>query len=378
MKIVIAPNALKGSLTAVEAAHTMAEGVFNISDDFETVKVPVADGGDGLVDVCIENLNGEKISVLVKDPLFREITAVYCWLADKKTAVVEMANTSGLVLLEKKEQNPLKTTTFGTGELIRHALDAGAKKIIVGVGGSATTDGGIGMAAALGVKFLDQNNKEIIPAGENLICVTKIDISGLDQRIKNTDIEIVCDVDNTLSGEHGAARVYGPQKGADAESVELLEKGLKNLADIIQKQLGIDVLKLKGGGAAGGLGAGLYAFLNGKLKRGVDVVLDMVGLDAKLKGASLVLTSEGQIDNQTAFGKAPSGVAERAKKSGIPCIAIAGGINGDISELHKIGIDAVFSLCPKPMSLSEAMDSSAELLKNATEQAVRSFVCGRK
>ena len=244
----------------------------------------------------------------------------------------------------------------------------------MGIGGSATNDGGVGMAAALGMRFLDAAGNAVAPIGGALGQIRRIDPSGLDPRLATVRCEAICDVDNPLLGPRGAAQVYGPQKGASPAQVEELEAGLAHLADVIAADLGLDVRDLPGAGAAGGLGAGLHAFLGAELRRGVDLVLDLVGLDDQLAGADLVITAEGQIDYQTAFGKAPAGVAQRAKAQGIPCLAIAGGIGERITDLHRIGIDAVFSLCPGPISLEQAMEAGSTLLQAATEQVVRCFL----
>jgi len=286
---------------------------------------------------------------------------------------VEMAVASGLALLTPQQRNPSLTTTYGTGELIRAALDLGVRHIVVGIGGSATNDGGIGMATALGMRFLDVAGKPVAPVGGALGQIHRIDASGLDPRLARLRCEAICDVDNPLLGARGAAHVYGPQKGASPAQVEELDAGLAHLADVIAADLGLDVRDLPGAGAAGGLGAGLHAFLGAELRRGVDLVLDLVGLDAHLTGADLVITAEGQIDFQTAFGKAPAGVAQRARLQGIPCMAIAGGIGERITDLHHIGIDAVFSLCHGPMTLKQAMEDGPSLLQAATEQVVRCF-----
>ncbi len=375
MKIVTAPNAFKGSLTATDAAQAMEAGIRKVLPDAEVLQVPVADGGDGLVDVAIEALGGEKRSLEVKGPRNSPLVADFCYVESKNLVTVEMALASGLALLPEDLQDPTLTTTYGTGELIKAGLELGVKEIHVGIGGSATTDGGIGMAQALGVRFLDQDGKELPGIGASLAAIDKIDLSGLDPRIQKTTIKAVCDVDNPLYGPQGAAVVYGPQKGATPEQVEELDNGLKNLAVVIRKDLGKDVASLPGGGAAGGLGAGLFAFLNAELCKGIDLIFDLVSLPEKLTGADLVLTGEGQIDFQTVFGKAPGGVGAAAKAQGIPCIAIAGSVGRDLGELHDIGITAVFSLCPGPMTLEESMRLSRENIARVTEQAIRAFLC---
>lgn len=373
VKIVLAPNAFKGGLTAMQAASAMEQGIRSAFPEADIRKVPVADGGDGLAEVLSDALEGEARVARVRGPLGQPLRATLYHVPAQRLAVVEMAAASGLALLAPHERNPTLTTTFGTGELIRAALDLGVRHVVVGIGGSATNDGGVGMAAALGMRFLDAARNDVAPIGAALGQIRRIDTSGLDPRLATLCCEAICDVDNPLLGPRGAARVYGPQKGASPAQVEELEAGLAQLADVIATDLGLDVREMPGAGAAGGLGAGLHAFLGAKLRRGVDLVLDMVGLDEQLLGADLVITAEGQIDYQTAFGKAPAGVAQRARAQGVPCLAIAGGIGECISDLHPLGIDAVFSLCPGPISLEQAMEDGPALLRAATEQVVRCF-----
>lgn len=378
MKIILAPNAFKGSMSAMQAALAMRQGVRAAFPRAEVVAVPVADGGDGLASVLIDALGGEAHVVTVRGPLGEPVQATLCLVPTMGLAAVEMATASGLALLAPQERDPTCTTTYGTGELIRAALDLGARRIAIGIGGSATNDGGIGMAAALGVRFLDAAGVTVAPVGGALGQIRRIDLGGLDPRLAGLRCEAICDVDNPLLGPRGAAQVYGPQKGGTPAQVEALDAGLAHLADLIQADLGLDVRHLPGAGAAGGLGAGLRAFLGAELRRGVDLVLDLVGLDVALPGADLVITGEGQIDFQTTFGKAPAGVAERAKARGIPCVAIAGGIGERRSDLSSIGIDAVFSLCSGPMSLEQAIQGGPVLLAAATEQVVRCFFRGRR
>lgn len=378
MKIVIAPNALKGCLTAAEAAGALARGVARASPDSAIVPVPVADGGDGLTEVLVSALHGVERTALVTGPLGDPASASFCYVPARQLAAIEMATASGLALLTKERLNPLLTTTRGAGELIKAALDLGVSHLIIGIGGSATNDGGIGMAAALGARFLDENGHSVEPVGGALATIQHIDLSGLDPRLAGVRIEAICDVDNPLLGERGAAQVYAPQKGATPEQVRILDAGLAQLAAVIERDLGLDVRDLPGAGAAGGLGAGLKAFLKAELRRGVDLVLDLVGLDEQLRGADLVLTAEGQIDFQTAFGKAPAGVAERARAHGVPCIAIAGSVGSGLAALHDLGINAVFSLCPGPVSLEQAMASGGDYLATVAEQAVCAFLAGRR
>lgn len=378
MKIVVAPNAFKDSMTAEEACKAIAEGILRVAPDAVIALVHIADGGDGLHDVIKAVFGGEEHSVEVTGPLAKRVNTGFLYLPDSKTAVLEMARASGLALLGNDDRNALTTTTLGTGELALAAIEAGATKILVGIGGSATNDGGVGFAQALGVKFLDDAGKPVRPIGEDLAKIRTIDMSGLKFKPASIAWEAVCDVDNPLTGPRGASAVFGPQKGATAEDVVFLDAGLANLALRVKECLGKDLADMPGAGAAGGLGFGLAAFVGAELRPGVDVVLDMVDIDKELKDADLAITAEGRIDFQTAFGKGPAGVGARAKKYGVPCLALAGGLQGDFSNLHEIGIDACFTLCPGPMTLVDAIRDGKTLLANATEQAFRVFLAGRK
>jgi len=376
LKILIAPNAFKDSLSGLEVAQAMAKGVQAVSPDADIELMPVADGGDGLIEIVLDAFNGQKQIVEVNDPLGRSVDAAFCYLPSQKLAIIEMAEASGLRLLTPTERNPLKTSTYGTGQLIKAALDLGTEKILVGLGGSATNDGGIGMANALGISFLDKNSKELPPTGAHLNLITDIDLSKIDQRIEKTKFEAICDVSNPLVGKDGAAHVYGPQKGASPKQVEELDQGLKNLANIIQQKTNVNVRDLKSGGAAGGLGMGLKVFLDADLRPGVDIVLDLLNLDSALEDADLVLTGEGQIDWQTAFGKAPAGVALRAKKHNIPCLAVAGSVGKNIEELYEVGFTAIFSICPGPVTLKDALENAFQNVSTTTEQVVRAYLSG--
>ncbi len=377
MKVVLAPNALKGCLTAARAADAMARGVVRACPTAEIALAPVADGGDGLAEVLADALRGETRTATVTGPHGDPTQASFRHVPTRQLAVIEMAAASGLALLPRDRLDPTLTTTLGVGELIAAALDLGASHLIVGIGGSATNEGGVGMATALGARFLDVDGAPVKPVGGALAAIRRIDPSGLDPRLAGVRVEAICDVDNPLLGERGAAWVYGPQKGATPAQVRELDDGLANLAAVIERDLGLDVRGLPGAGAAGGLGAGLRAFLGAELRRGVDVVLDLVGLNDHLCGADLVLTAEGRIDAQTAFGKAPAGVAERARARGVPCIAIAGGIGDGLESLHALGVSAVFSLCPGPVSLKQALAAGDDYLAAVTEQVVRAFLAGR-
>ncbi|MCC8165227.1 MAG: glycerate kinase [Planctomycetes bacterium] len=378
MKIVVAPNAFKDSMTTAEACQAIEEGIKRVEPTATTVCVHVADGGDGLHDVFKQTFPGDVVRRTVTGPLFDQVEAEYFFMPETRTAVVEMARASGIALLKSEQRDARTTTTRGTGELAFAAIEAGAEKVLVGLGGSATNDGGMGFAEALGVRFLDDAGQPVRPVGDDLGKVATIDLSGLKFDPAIITWEGVCDVDNPLTGDRGAAAVFGPQKGASPDDVRYLDDGLANLAKRYQEATGKDCSAIPGTGAAGGLGFGLVAFVNAELRAGVDVVLDMVGIDRELDGADLAITAEGRIDFQTAFGKGPAGVGARAKKHGVPCIAFAGGLLGDFSNLHDIGIDACFSLCPGPMSLEEAIRDGAKLLANATEQAFRAFLAGRR
>jgi len=378
MKIVIAPNAFKGSLDGFEAADAIKTGIERIGKSIDVVSMPVADGGDGLVDVLTPALGGVIKTGMVKGPVFEKVEARFGLVAESGIGIVEMAKASGLELLSYEQRSAVITTTFGTGQLVGFCLDQKVEKIIIGLGGSATCDGGIGAAAALGYRFLDKYDQEIVPIGENLIQICSIDADCVDERIKHVNIEAVCDVANPLFGKTGASFVYSPQKGADREEVKLLDDGLQNLAAVVKKDLGVDVSSLAGGGAAGGLGAGVHAFFGARLRKGIEVVIDIIGLHGEITDADLVITGEGQIDSQTKYDKAPAGVADAAQKAGVPCIALCGSFAGNIGDLHSLGINAVFSICREPLSLGEAMANARLLLADTAEQAVRLFMCRKK
>lgn len=376
MKIIIAPDSFKGSLTASQVADAIERGFKRIFSNAHYQKVPMADGGEGTVQSLVDATGGQILIQSVTDPLGNKIEAKYGILGDGKTAVIEMAAASGLPLVPKEKRNPMVTTTYGTGELIKAALDKGCKKVIIGIGGSATNDGGGGMAQALGAKLLDAKGKRISFGGNGLAHLTKIDVSELDPRVKQTEVIVACDVDNPLTGERGAARIYGPQKGATPDMVELLNKYLERYAEIVKRDLKKDVKEVPGAGAAGGLGAGLIAFLNAKLRRGIEIVIEASKLDEKLKNADLVITGEGEVNHQTVFGKTPIGVAKLSKQYGISTIAIAGGISPGAEGVYEAGIDAIISIAPGPISLEEAMNRAEELVASAAERAARMIKVG--
>ncbi len=371
MKVCIAPDSFKESLTAAEAGRAIELGVLKAFPEAQTVVVPMADGGEGTVQALVDATGGRFVEEVVTDPLGGEVRARYGILGGGEAAVIEMAAASGLPLVPPGRRNPLLTTTFGTGQLIRSALDLGARRIIVGIGGSATVDAGVGMAQALGARFLEEEGAEVGFGGGELGKVRRIDLSGLDRRIAQTKIEVACDVTNPLTGPEGAAAVYGPQKGATPEMVAALGENLQHAAGLMKVQLGKDVEKLPGAGAAGGLGAGLVGFLGATLRPGVEIVVEAVGLREKMKGCQLVITGEGRLDEQSAFGKTVDGVARVAEKLGIPAVAIAGSLGSGCEKVLERGIVAYFATMREPSSMDEAIERSAELLEEAAEQVVR-------
>ncbi len=375
IKVVCAPDSFKGSISAVDAALAMEEGVKKYLPSAIVEKIPLSDGGEGLVETLLASAGGTSQVIKVTDPLGEPIWSEYGILNDKKTAVMEMAAASGLPLIPREKRNPLKTTTTGTGELVKNALDKGCSRIIMGIGGSATNDGGMGMASALGIRIFDAEGNLLAGKGEDLIKIKRIDLEELDPRIKKVKIQVACDVNNPLTGPEGAARVYGPQKGASEEMVEVLERGLKNLAEIIKKQYNLDVEDVPGAGAAGGLGAALLAFFGGELQPGTDLVLQAVSFSERIEGAQLILTGEGKLDKQTAHGKVIAGVSREAGKKGIPVVALAGTIE-DAEYLHdKLELNAYYPIVNRPMSLDEAVENAFDLIREAAQQVVRIFFC---
>jgi glycerate kinase len=378
MKVVIAPQSFKGSISALDAARAMEEGVRRVVSDVETVLVPVADGGDGTLETLVEATGGDIRSATVTGPIGKAVTAEWGALGDGETAMIEMARTSGLAILTLDERDPLRATTYGLGEVIREALDAGFRSFIVGIGGSATNDAGAGMAQALSVRLLDEAGNDLPPGGAALADLRRIDTSGLDERAVEASFSVACDVSNPLTGPEGASAVYGPQKGATPELVPQLDAALKNFAEVVERDIGTSIDSVPGAGAAGGLGGGMMAFLGGSLRAGVDIVLDQVGLDEKLEGADLVITGEGQLDFQTVYNKAPIGVAWRAKERGIPVIAISGSLGKGFEDVHAEGIDAVSSIVCAPMTLDEASTRGGELIADAVAEAIRFMKVGSK
>ena len=378
MKVVIAPDSYKGCLSALEVAKAMERGVLSVFPSAEVRKIPIADGGEGTVAALVTATNGQLRQTEVTDPLGNKIIAHWGVLGDGRTAVIEMAAASGLPLVPKEKRDPRFTTTYGTGELIKAALAEGLAKIIIGIGGSATNDGGTGMARALGVRFLDAAGQEVAAGGGSLAEICQIDTTGLDPRLKNTEIVVACDVDNPLCGTRGASAVFGPQKGATPEMVQQLDAGLAKYASCARQATGRDVAEKAGAGAAGGLGAGLMFFTPAQLKPGVEIVLDAVGFSDIVRDADFVITGEGRTDFQTAFGKAPVGVAKVAKTHGAPVFCISGGLGEGADDVLAQGIDAVMSICDRPLSLEECMAAGAQLIEPAAARLSRIVMAVRK
>lgn len=371
MRIVVAPDSYKGSVSAVGVSDAVEKGLLRVFPDARVFKIPIADGGEGTVEALVAAANGQVLYESVCGPLGQPVRAHWGILGDGKTAVIEMAAASGLPLVPKEERDPRITTSYGTGQLMRAALDHGLTKMIIGIGGSATNDGGTGMAAALGVKFLDRSGRELPPGGAALIQLSQIDTSEMDVRLKNAEIVVACDVDNPLCGPRGASVVYGPQKGATPEMVAELDAALQIYAEIAWTTTAKDVAGLPGAGAAGGLGAGLMFFTSAVLRPGVDIVIEATGLHELIRTADIIITGEGTTDFQTAFGKAPVGIAGVAKHYGKPVVCISGGLGPGAEEVLNHGIDALISVTPRPMSLEECMRDGAALIEQTAERLAR-------
>ncbi|QUI23789.1 glycerate kinase [Vallitalea pronyensis] len=368
-KIVIASDSFKGTLSSIEVCHIIKEGIKKIRPEIHTYEVPIADGGEGTLEAFLNAVGGKKVVKTVTGPLFDKVEASYALLSDG-SAVIEMAQASGLLLVEGKE-NPLETTTYGTGELICDAIEKGCRKIIIGIGGSATNDGGVGMATALGVKFLMANDEQIVPTGEGLAMLDRIDVQSLNKKIADCEFIVACDVDNPLYGENGAAYIYAPQKGANEKMVKILDENLKHFAGIVHRDLGINLQQYKGAGAAGGLGAGLVAFVNAKLKSGINILLDTVDFDHLIMDADLIITGEGKIDGQSLRGKVPIGIADRAVRHHKPVIAVVGSIGDETEALYERGIHAIFSINQRPESFDIAKKYSKDNLFKTVESIMR-------
>ncbi|HVB21467.1 MAG TPA: glycerate kinase [Ktedonobacteraceae bacterium] len=377
MHIVIAPQSLKGSLTAAEAGAAIAEGVRAVYPEAECVIVPVADGGEGTVQALVDATGGQIVHQTVTGPLGEPVEAFFGLLGNGETAAIEMAACAGLPLVPPKRRDPRITTTYGVGELILAALERGCHHFIIGIGGSATNDGGAGMAQALGASLQTSAGVEIARGGAALATLAHIDTSMLDSRLADCQFEVACDVNNPLCGPMGATEVYGPQKGATPEMIVLLDAALAHYAEIIKQNLGFSVKDIPGAGAAGGLGAGLIAFLHATLRPGAQIVLEAVHLEEQLAGADLVITAEGQLDAQTAYGKSVGAVAELAKRYHLPVLALAGGLGEQYRSVYSLGVDAVAVLPSGPMSLDDAMTHAAALTSDAMERTLRLLALGK-
>mgnify|MGYP000843923767 CR=1 FL=1 len=376
MKFVIAPDSYKESLTALEVAEAIEAGFRQVFPDADYVKLPVADGGEGTVQAMVEATAGRRVEVSVTGPLGEPVEAFYGLTGDGRTAVIEMAAASGLGLVAPEKRDPLATSSYGTGELIRAALDAGARRFILGIGGSATNDAGAGMLAALGVGLLDADGAEISPTGGGLAKLDRIDMARFDARLKDCVVDVACDVDNPLCGPRGASAIFGPQKGATPAMVAELDANLARFAAIVERDLGIAVAEAPGAGAAGGMGAAMLGFLGGRLRPGSEIVTEAVGLDAAVRDATLVITGEGRIDGQTIYGKTPIGVTRVAARHGKPVIGIAGSLRRDADVVHDHGIAAVYSVLCRPCTIAEAIAEGADNVRMAARNIAATLKLG--
>lgn len=369
--IVLAPDSFKESMTAKEVCVAMERGIKKVNSNIRCIHVPMADGGEGTMQSLVDATGGEVYSLEVVGPLGNKVKAEYGILGNGEIGVLEMASASGIHLVSLEERNPLITTTYGTGELIKACLDRGVKKLLIGIGGSATNDGGVGVIQALGGRLLDKEGNELGFGGGELEKLDRIDLTNFDRRLKDVVIEVACDVSNPLCGENGASYIFGPQKGASVEMIKILDNNLKHYAKVIKEQFGKDVLEIAGAGAAGGLGAGLMVFLNGNLKKGIEIVIEYSGLEKKVKNCDMVWTGEGSIDFQTQYGKTPLGVATVAKKYNKPVVALAGRVGDDIDILYEKGIDSIFGIMRGVTTIDEALKNGKENIERTSENIVR-------
>ena len=359
MKVVIAIDSLKGSLSSMEAGMAIKDGILAAKPDAEVIVKPLADGGEGTTDALIEGMNGERIDLTVTGPMHTPVDAYYGYLKDTNTAVMEMASAAGITLVPDSEKNPLLATSYGVGEMINDAIQRGCRNFIIGIGGSVTNDGGIGMLKALGVRFLDENGEDAGEGGQALAKVARIDVSGMNPLLKECHIQVACDVNNPLCGENGSTYVYGPQKGVTEDMKKTLDEAMAHFARVTSETLENDYLNTPGAGAAGGLGYAFLAYTGATLTPGIELILDAVGLEEELSGADVVVTGEGRLDFQTAMGKAPVGVAKLAKKYNAKVIAFAGSVTKEATACNKEGIDAFFPILRGVCTLAEAMDPVA-------------------
>lgn len=377
MNILVAPDKFRGSLEALDVCQAIREGILLAFPEANVTTIPLADGGEGTAKILTQQAQGNSIAIEVIDPRGRTINASYGLSADGQTAFIEMAAASGLALLSTEERNPLLTSTYGTGQLIKDALDKGAKQIILGIGGSATTDGGIGMAMALGYRFYNKNNKQLPPKGESLNKISRIDTEESDRRLAGVSITVACDVTNPLFGPNGAAYIYGPQKGADPAMVEVLDEGLQNLSKVASETFGTDISGQPGAGAAGGLGAGCLWFLNAVLKDGVSIVIEQTRIAERIKDANLVITGEGKVDEQTLSGKVVKGLADFCNINQVPLAVVCGTLQITPEQVRDAGITYAVSVLNRPMDLDQAQADAFGLVKDATFHLVRLFFSNR-
>lgn len=377
MKMIFAPDSFKGSLSSIQVIEVLKVAAYKIFPDCEIIGIPIADGGEGTVEAIVLCSKGEYKQIKVKNTLGEDVLSTY-GIFHNDSVIIEMASASGLTLISPEQRNPLYTTTFGTGQLIKDALDKGYTKINIAIGGSGTNDGGIGAMSALGVKFLDQEGKEVKPIGESLIQIIDIDIAGIHPLISKAEFTIMCDVNNPLLGPNGATYVYGPQKGADEKILEQLEEGMKNYANVIERKFHRNIANEPGAGAAGGLGAALQLFTGAKLKPGISTILEIINFKEALENVDLVITGEGMIDWQSAFGKVPSGVGLLCKEKGIPVIAIVGGMGKAAQDIYQYGIESIITTINAEMNLEEAMERAEELLLDAAERMFKVINIGMK
>jgi glycerate kinase len=371
MRILIAPDSFKGSITAKQLCMAIEQGIRNRYPDTDIVHMPMADGGEGTIESMVFALGGTTGKLKVRDPLGRDVLAQYGVLEDGHTAIIEMAQASGLPLLKTDERNPMIASSFGTGQLIRHCLDEGYRHILLGLGGSATNDAGMGMLMALGVQFLDSNGEALPEGGASLIKLERIDISTIDPRLQEARFTIVSDVNHTLCGNAGASYVFGPQKGATADEVSMLDQALQRFGDVVREQLNVDVTEIPGSGAAGGMGAGALAFLQADIRSGIELIMEYYRFDDQIKDADLLITGEGRLDSQTLSGKVIAGLCSRARTYNVPTVALCGSIQLSAKEMDVLGLAAGFSIVRGPCQLEEAFENAYEWARECTEQMMR-------
>jgi glycerate 2-kinase len=378
VKIVIAPDSFKGSISAQDLCDSIATGIYNVIPAAKITQIPLADGGEGTMENMVHATSGDVIKVNVQNPIGKTIPATYGILGDKVTAVIEMAQASGLPLLSEKERNPLITSSYGTGQLIRDALDKGFRRFIIGLGGSATNDGGMGMLRALGMQFYDQTNTPIAEGGGSLSGLKTIDDSNFDPRIKESVFLVASDVVNPLCGNDGASAVFGPQKGATEEMVQMLDQNLNHFADVIEKDTGLEIRSLSGGGAAGGMGAALITFMNAELKSGIELVMKEVRFEEKVEGIDLIITGEGKLDQQTLSGKVIMGVNKIARMKNVPVVALCGQLDLDQESIQELGILSAFSIIKEPCTLEKAFLNTGPWTTNLVEEIIKTILYFRR